>query len=105
MFPLSNHDSHVTNMTNTHSTSASYPQYIVRGGDTAFAPPYILNNTKLYGFFLVGTLGNLQKLCDNYLNIPGQDQFQYRPYMTHSRREAHSYYPQSWLCKGSPLLA
>ncbi len=66
-------------MTNTHSTSANYPQYIVRGGDTAFAPPYILNNTKLYGFFLVGTLGNLQKLCDNYLNIPGQDQFQYRP--------------------------
>lgn len=66
-------------MTNTHSTSANYPQYIVRGGDTAFAPPYILNQTKLYGFILEGTSENLQSLCDKYLNIPGQDQFQYRP--------------------------
>jgi hypothetical protein len=66
-------------MANTHSTSSNYPQYISRGGDTAFEPPYILNETKLYGFFLEGTLGNLQTLCDKYLNIPGQDQFQYRP--------------------------
>jgi len=66
-------------MANTHSTSSNYPQYISRGGDTAFAPPYSLNETKLYGFFLEGTLENLQTLCDKYLNIPGQDQFQYRP--------------------------
>jgi hypothetical protein len=66
-------------MTNTHSTSSNYPQYISRGGDTAFGPPYSLNQTKLYGFVLQGTLGKLQTLCDKYLNIPGQDQFQYRP--------------------------
>ena len=66
-------------MTNTNSTFSNYPQYITRGGDTAFAPPYILNETKLYGFVLEGTSENLQNLCNKYLNIPGQDKFQYRP--------------------------
>ncbi|MEG3850005.1 acetoacetate decarboxylase family protein [Microcoleus sp. herbarium19] len=66
-------------MTNTHSTSSNYPQYITRGGDTAFEPPYSLKETKLYGFVLEGTWENLQNLCDKYLNIPGQDQFKYRP--------------------------
>ena len=66
-------------MTNTNSTFSNYPQYITRGGDTAFAPPYILNETKLYGFVLEGTSENLQNLCNKYLNIPGQHKFQYRP--------------------------
>ena len=66
-------------MKNTNSTEPDYPDYIIRGGDTAFNPPYNLQNTKLYGFVLEGTSEALQKLCDKYLNIPGQDVFQYRP--------------------------
>lgn len=66
-------------MVNTHPVSSNYPQYIERGGDTAFQPPYNLNETKLYGFILEGTRENLQDLCDKYLNIPGQDKFRYSP--------------------------
>ncbi|GAB4291957.1 MAG: hypothetical protein Fur0025_27350 [Oscillatoriaceae cyanobacterium] len=66
-------------MKNSSSTPPNYPNYIVRGGDTAFGPPYNLNETKLYGFVLEGTSANLQQLCDKYLNIPGQDVFEYRP--------------------------
>lgn len=55
------------------------PQYIERGGDTAFQPPYSLNETRLYGFVLEGTWESLQALCDKYLNIPGQDKFRYSP--------------------------
>lgn len=66
-------------MVNTHPVPSNYPQYIERGGDTAFQPPYSLNETKLYGFVLEGTSENLQALCDKYLNIPGQDKFRYCP--------------------------
>jgi hypothetical protein len=65
--------------TPTHTVTTNSPQYIERGGDTAFEPPYGLNQTKLYGFVLEGTLENLQALCDKYLNLPGQDKFRYRP--------------------------
>ena len=66
-------------MSATTSSGKNYPAYITRGGDTAFAPPYNLKETKLYGFILEGTSENLEALCNKYLNIPGQDVCQYRP--------------------------
>ncbi|HEY9608798.1 acetoacetate decarboxylase family protein [Allocoleopsis sp.] len=61
------------------SVSTNAPEYIVRGGDTAFEPPYSLKQTKLYGFVLEGTVESLQEMCDKYLNIPGQNKFRYCP--------------------------
>ena len=58
---------------------SNLPQYIIRGGEAAFNPPYNLENTQFYGFVLEGNSQSLQALCDRYLNIPGQDVFRYRP--------------------------
>jgi hypothetical protein len=61
------------------NTQQNPPQYIIRGGEAAFNPPYNLENTQFYGFVLEGNSEALQSLCDRYLNIPGQDVFHYRP--------------------------
>ena len=66
-------------MKETTSTSADYPEYIIRASEIAFNPPYDFQNTQFYGFVLEGTPEALQRLCDKYLNIRGQDVFYYRP--------------------------
>ncbi|MGB0563602.1 MAG: hypothetical protein ACPGVO_17635 [Spirulinaceae cyanobacterium] len=54
------------------------PQYIERGGEQSFAPPYQSTNSELYLFALKADLQKLKDLCDQYLN-PAHSAFEYRP--------------------------
>ena len=47
------------------------PDYRVYGSEQVYPPPYELKGTELYGFFVEGTMKNLQQLCDRALNHPG----------------------------------
>lgn len=47
------------------------PDYQVYGSEQVYPPPYELKETELYGFFVEGTMKNLQELCDRALNHPG----------------------------------
>lgn len=58
----------------------SAPEYIIRGGGVGLNPPYKLDKTQSYCFILEADKDALQKLCDRYLNIPGQEEFTYRPF-------------------------
>src|SRR5690606_28091829 len=57
--------------------------YIRRGGEQAFAPPFVQTGTKLSGWLLPSDLGAQQKTIDRYLNAPmaGRSGFTYRAMM------------------------
>jgi uncharacterized protein with NAD-binding domain and iron-sulfur cluster len=64
---------------------ANYPPYINGSVDIpVIYGPYLQKNSDLAAFLLKSDLNQLQKLCDTYLNIPGQNQFQYRPLLPYS---------------------
>jgi uncharacterized protein with NAD-binding domain and iron-sulfur cluster len=64
---------------------ANYPPYINGSVDIpVIYGPYLQKNSNLAAFLLKSDLKQLQKLCDTYLNIPGQDQFHYRPLLPYS---------------------
>ena len=47
-----------------------YTEYIQRGGELVFTPPYRLGDAEFWGFALQGTQENLQDMCNRYLNNP-----------------------------------
>lgn len=55
-------------------------EYIRRGGEQAFAPPFVQTGTKLQAWLLHADLDAQQKTVDRYLNAPmgGQSGFTYR---------------------------
>ncbi len=58
--------------------TARLPDYQVWGGKQVFKQPYNIQGTEFYGFFVEGTMKNLQDLCDRALNQPGSP-VEYRP--------------------------
>ena len=57
---------------------ARLPDYRVWGGTQVFQQPFDMKGTEFYGFFVEGTMKNLQDLCDRSLNCPGSP-VEYRP--------------------------
>lgn len=54
----------------------STPQYVVRGGELVFAPPFIADKVDYYGFILDADINKLTAVCDKYLNEPlGESRF------------------------------
>lgn len=60
------------------SRTARLPDYQTWGGKQIFKQPYNIQNTEFYGFFVEGTMKNLQDLCDRSLNHLGAP-VEYRP--------------------------
>lgn len=44
--------------------------YIDRGYELVFKPPFVANNVGFYGFILKAEMSQLQKFCDRYFNDP-----------------------------------
>ena len=44
--------------------------YIDRGGELVYQPPFAAAGVEYYGFILDADKGKLQELCDRYLNAP-----------------------------------
>lgn len=52
-------------------------QYIDRGGELVFAPPFIADKVDYYGFILDADIDKLTAVCDKYLNAPlGRKRFE-----------------------------
>jgi hypothetical protein len=53
------------------------PQYIDRGGELVFTPPFLAEKVDFYGFMLDADITKLQAQCDKYLNAPlgGEQRF------------------------------
>lgn len=64
------------------SRTARLPNYQEWGGKQVFKQPYNIQNTEFYGFFVEGTMKNLQDLCDRSLNHLGSP-VEYRPITNH----------------------
>ncbi len=46
------------------------PNYIDRGGELVFAPPFLADKVDYYGFIIAADIQKLQAVCDRYLNAP-----------------------------------
>lgn len=58
--------------------TARLPDYQVWGGKQVYKQPYNIQDTEFYGFFVEGTMKNLQDLCARSLNHLGSP-VEYRP--------------------------
>jgi hypothetical protein len=46
------------------------PNYVNRGGELVYAPPFVADNVQQYSFLLDAEMEALQGICDQYLNNP-----------------------------------
>ncbi len=58
-------------------------KYVERGGEQAFAPPFLQSGTRMQGFLLKGDPAALQATVDRYLNTPSGGATSYRVLMSH----------------------
>jgi hypothetical protein len=52
----------------------SGPQYLSRGGEQVFVPPYVAEGVQFFGFVVKADRAKLQAICDRYLNGPSGTQ-------------------------------
>lgn len=59
--------------------------YISRGGEQVYAPPFVAEEVQFFGFWVRGTRETIQeKICDRYLNEPlGSGSQRFRPLLSH----------------------
>ena len=50
------------------------PNYIARGGEQVFVPPYVAEGVQFFGFAVKADKAKLQAICDRYLNKPSGTQ-------------------------------